>query len=115
MLAVGTFFMPFSPRLLVNKGRDAEAVSTLAYLRNLPEDHELIQIEFLEIKAEAIFNRRILELRYPQLVKKGGSIWVREIMGYANLFRTKDSFKRSAIAGIIMFFQQWTGIDSSEY
>ncbi|GLB45035.1 putative major facilitator superfamily, sugar transporter (TC 2.A.1.1) family protein [Lyophyllum shimeji] len=115
VLAVGTFFMPYSPRLLVNKGRDAEAVSTLSYLRNLPEDHELIQIEFLDIKAEAIFDRRILEQRYPQLVKEGASIWVREIMGYANLFRTKDSFKRTAIAGIIMFFQQWTGIDSIIY
>ncbi|KAF5385779.1 hypothetical protein D9615_002691 [Tricholomella constricta] len=115
ILALGTFFMPYSPRLLVNKGREAEAITTLAYLRNLPEDHDLIQIEFLDIKAEAIFNQRILEQRYPQLVKKGGSIWIREIMGYANLFRTKDSFKRTAIAGIIMFFQQWTGIDSIVY
>ncbi|KAF8069951.1 putative MFS quinate transporter [Lyophyllum atratum] len=115
VLAVGTFFMPYSPRLLVNKGRDVEAVSTLSYLRNLPEDNELIQIEFLEIKAEAIFNRRVLEQRYPQLVKEGSSIWVRELMGYANLFRSRDSFKRTAIAGIIMFFQQWTGIDSIIY
>ncbi|KAG6906191.1 hypothetical protein DXG01_015326 [Tephrocybe rancida] len=115
ILAVGTFFMPFSPRLLVNKGRDDEAIATLSYLRNLPKDHELIQIEFLEIKAEAIFNRRILEQRYPQLLKEGGNIWIRELMGYANLFRTADSFKRTAIAGIIMFFQQWTGIDSIIY
>ncbi|KAG6840527.1 hypothetical protein C0991_006165 [Blastosporella zonata] len=115
ILAFGTFFMPYSPRLLVNKGRDDEAIATLSYLRDLPEDHELIQIEFLEIKAEAIFNRRILEQRYPQLVKEGGNVWVRELMGYANLFRTQDSFKRTAIAGIIMFFQQWTGIDSIIY
>ncbi|KAG6829863.1 hypothetical protein H0H87_009889 [Tephrocybe sp. NHM501043] len=115
VLAIGTLFMPYSPRLLVNKGRDQDAISTLSYLRNLPENHELIQIEFLEIKAEAIFNRRILEQRYPQLVREGGSIWVRELMGYANLFRTRDSFKRTAIAGIIMFFQQWTGIDSIIY
>ncbi|KAG6819951.1 hypothetical protein H0H93_007090 [Arthromyces matolae] len=113
VLAFGTFFMPYSPRLLVNKGRYNEAVATLSYLRNLPEDHELIQIEFLEIKSEAIFDRRILQQRYPQLVKEGGNIWIKEIMGYANLFRTRDSFKRAAIAGIIMFFQQWTGIDSS--
>ncbi|KAG6828083.1 hypothetical protein H0H92_009311 [Tricholoma furcatifolium] len=115
ILAIGTFLMPYSPRLLVNKGRDAEAVATLSYLRNLPKDHDLIQIEFLEIKAEAIFNRRILQQRYPHLVKEGGSIWIREIMGYANLFRTRDSFKRTAIAGVIMFFQQWTGIDSIIY
>ncbi|KAG5639638.1 hypothetical protein H0H81_008799 [Sphagnurus paluster] len=115
VLALGTLFMPYSPRLLVNKGRDAEALATLSYLRGLPVDHELIRIEFLEIKAEAIFNRRILEQRYPQLVKQGGSIWIREIMGCANLFRTGDSFRRTAIAGIIMFFQQWTGIDSIIY
>ncbi|KAG5340309.1 hypothetical protein C0989_002203 [Termitomyces sp. Mn162] len=113
ILAIGTFLMPYSPRLLVNKGRYAEATTTLSFLRNLPEDHELIQIELLEIKAEAIFNRRILERRYPRLVKEGGSIWIAELMGYANLFRSLDSFKRTAIAGIIMFFQQWTGIDST--
>ncbi|KAG6890444.1 hypothetical protein C0992_001637 [Termitomyces sp. T32_za158] len=115
VLAVGTFFMPYSPRLLVNKGRYAQAIDTLSYLRNLPKDHELIQIEFLEIKAEAIFDHRILEKRYPQLVKEGTNIWVRECIGYANLFRSRDSFRRTAIAGIIMFFQQWTGIDSIVY
>lgn len=115
VLAIGTFFMPYSPRLLVNKGRYTQAIDTLSYLRNLPKDHELIQIEFLEIKAEAMFDHLILEKRYPQLVKEGSNIWVREFMGYANLFRSRDSFKRTAIAGIIMFFQQWTGIDSSKY
>ena len=114
VLATGTFFMPYSPRLLVNKGRYTEATTTLASLRNLPEDHELIQIELIEIKAEAIFHRRILQQRYPRLVKEGGNIWVTELMGYADLFRSLDNFKRTAIAGIIMFFQQWTGIDSSK-
>ena len=41
--------MPFSPRWLVNKGRDEEAVQVLCRARNLPADSDLIQIEFLYV------------------------------------------------------------------
>ncbi|KFX98671.1 hypothetical protein O988_04255 [Pseudogymnoascus sp. VKM F-3808] len=116
VLCIGIWFMPFSPRLLVNKGRDQEALKTLAYLRDLPEDHRLVQIEFFEIKSDAVFEHRIFDKRFPHLsVAAGGSIWRREFAQYSNLFRSKDSFKRVAIAGLVMFFQQWTGIDSIIY
>ena len=116
ILCVGLFFMPFSPRLLVNKGKDEEALKTLAYLRNLPEDHYLIQVEFLEIKADREFEKSIFDRRFPQLSSEvGDSVWRREFAQYSNLFRTKDAFKRVAIASLVMFFQQWTGIDSSKH
>jgi hypothetical protein len=47
-------FIPFPPRWLTHHGRDAEALQVLASLRNLPEDHELVQLEYLEIKAESL-------------------------------------------------------------
>lgn len=116
ILCVGLFFMPFSPRLLVNKGKEAEALKTLAYLRNLPEEHYLVQVEFLEIKADAEFEKSIFDKRFPQLSSAvGDSIWRREFAQYSNVFRTKDAFKRVALASLVMFFQQWTGIDSSKY
>ena len=103
ILCIGLFFMPFSPRLLVNKGRDSEALRTLAYLRNLPEDHYLVQVEYLE-------------KRFPKLSKDvGNSVWRREFAQYSNIFRSKDNFKRVALASLVMFFQQWTGIDSSMF
>ena len=112
VLACGVWFMPFSPRLLMNKGREEEALANLARLRSLPKEHELVQVEFLEIKAEVMFEREVFALNFPAL--KADSVWRREIAQYANIFRTKDSFKRVAMAGLIMFFQQWSGIDSSK-
>ena len=113
ILSVGVWFMPFSPRLLMNKNREEEALRNLSRLRGLPEDHELVQTEFLEIKSEVVFERKVFARTFPNL--KSDSIFRREIAQYANIFRTKDSFKRVAMAGLIMFFQQWSGIDSSRY
>ncbi|CZR67016.1 related to quinate transport protein [Phialocephala subalpina] len=116
ILCVGLFFMPYSPRLLVNKGKHQEALKTLAYLRNLPEDHYLVQVEFLEIKSDAEFEREIFDKRFPALSKAtGNSVWRREFAQYSNIFRSKDNFKRVALASLVMFFQQWTGIDSIIY
>jgi sugar porter (SP) family MFS transporter len=116
IFCIGLFFMPFTPRLLVNKGKDSEALKTLAYLRNLPEDHYLVQVEFLEIKADREFEKAIFERRFPELASAvGDSVWRRELAQYSNVFRSKDSFKRVAIASMVMFFQQWNGIDSIIY
>jgi len=115
VLCIGLFFMPFSPRLLINKGKEQEALKTLSYLRNLPEEHYLVQVEFLEIKADAEFERAIFDKRFPELSKGiGNSVWRREFVQYSNIFRSKDNFKRVALASLVMFFQQWTGIDSSK-
>lgn len=51
-------FMPFSPRWLVHHGREAEARKTLANLRGLSQDHELIELEYLEILAQSTFEKR---------------------------------------------------------
>ena len=106
--------MPFSPRLLVNKGRDEKALKTLSYLRNLPEEHYLVQVEYLEIKADAEFEKSTFDKKFPNLTAGGNqNVWRREFAQYTNVFRTKDAFKRVAIASLVMFFQQLTGIDSS--
>lgn len=110
ILAVGVWCLPFSPRLLVNHGRDEEALQTLSRLRRLPLNDPLIRIEYLEIKAESEFEKRVFERRSPTLaVKARGNRLLRELAQYSNIFRNKDSFKRVAIGGTIMFFQQWSG------
>ena len=114
-LAVGVVvLLPFSPRMLINKGRDEEALKVLSSLRKLPPDNELVQIEYLEIKSEVLFEKRIFTERFPELAATG-SVWRREYAQYTNIFRSKDNFKRVAIAGLVMFFQQWSGIDSIIY
>ena len=115
ILALGVVFvLPFSPRMLVNRGRDDEALKVLTRLRNLPQDDILLRYEFLEMKAEVLFEQRLFAARFPHL-GEGNSVWRREFAQYTNIFRTKDNFKRVAIAGLIMFFQQWSGIDSIIY
>jgi MFS family permease len=112
ILAIGVWFLPFSPRLLMNKGREDEALKTLADLRGLPEDHELVQVELLEIKAEVLFEREDFAKKFPNV--KTDSIFRREIAQYVTIFRNKESFKRVALGSLVMFFQQWSGIDSSK-
>jgi MFS family permease len=112
ILAIGIWFMPFSPRWLMNKDREEEALKTLANLRNLPPDHELVQIELLEIKAEVLFERQAFAKQFPSLANGSSNIIRREAAQYANIFRSKDSFKRVAIGSLVMFFQQWSGMDS---
>ncbi|KIY51992.1 general substrate transporter [Fistulina hepatica ATCC 64428] len=66
ILGVGMIFMPFSPRWLVGQGREDEALAVLSTARRLPPDSDLVQIEFLEIKAQDLFERETSQARYPQ-------------------------------------------------
>lgn len=70
LLAMGIWFMPFSPRWLVKQGRDDAARKTLARLRKLDIDNDLVEVEYLEIKAEALFEQRVYEREFPNLAAK---------------------------------------------
>lgn len=115
-LAIGIWFMPYSPRWLVKVGRDEEARQTLAWMRKLPADHELIQMEFLEIKAEAVFETKVFARDFPKMADQSQkSPFKEQIAQYVTCFRTMDNLKRVATAWLIMFFQQWSGIDAIIY
>lgn len=97
-LAIGIWWMPFSPRWLVKKGRHEEARRTLAWLRKLPENHDLVEVEYLEIQAEAVFEQRAFARAYPRLAEKQKQNQFMEQVGqYANCFRTWDNTKRCII------------------
>ncbi|TFK45826.1 general substrate transporter [Heliocybe sulcata] len=116
ILGAGILFMPFSPRWLVNQGRDAEALTVLANARSLPQDHELIQIEFLEIKAQYLFEKETSEMKFPQY--QDGSFmsdFKLGLLDYASLLRNRALFYRLAVATLTMFFQQWTGVNAILY
>lgn len=110
ILLVGMMFMPFTPRWLVHHGRPDEAKETLAKLRSMPIDHELVELEFLEIRAQSIFEKRTVEANFPHLAEQ---TWINTIklqfVAIASLFKTMPMFRRVIVATVTMFFQQWTG------
>lgn len=116
ILAIGIWWLPFSPRWLIKKGRDEQALKTLSRLRKLPIENELIQIEYKEIKAECLFEERAFAKNFPQLAaREKANVWVGELAQYWNIVRTRDNFSRVATAWLVMFFQQWSGIDAIIY
>jgi sugar porter (SP) family MFS transporter len=116
LLLVGMIFMPFSPRWLVHHGREEEARKVLADLRGLDADHELIEIEFLEIKAQSLFEKRSIAEMFPQLREPTAwNTFKLQFVAIRKLFQTKAMFKRVIVASVTMFFQQWTGINAVLY
>ncbi|EMD33849.1 hypothetical protein CERSUDRAFT_117379 [Gelatoporia subvermispora B] len=85
-------FAPESPRWLIAKGRDAEALRILAYYHaNGNAEDPLVQFEFQEIKAA---------IDAEQLQKQ---------TGWLTLFRTPGNRRRLRIIVAIAFFSQWSG------
>lgn len=115
VLAVGMLFMPFSPRWLIHHGREAEARRVLSDLRNLDEKHELIELEFLEIKAQSIFEKRNTAERWPHLSKPTPwNTFKLQFVAIASLFQTMAMFRRVIVATFTIFFQQFTGINAGK-
>ena len=94
-LGIGLIFMPFSPRWLVHHGREAEARHVLSSLRNLDQDHELIELEFLEIKAQSVFEKRSIAKEWPHLVElTAWNTFKLQFVAIGSLFKTKAMFRR---------------------
>ncbi|UPL02253.1 hypothetical protein LCI18_013187 [Fusarium solani-melongenae] len=116
ILFIGMIWMPFSPRWLIHHDRETEAREILADLRGLPTDHELIELEFLEIKAQSLFEKRSLAERFPHLqALTASNIFKLQFVSIRALFQSRAMFKRVIVATVTMFFQQWTGINAVLY
>jgi len=70
-LGVFAWFLPFSPRWLIDHDRHEEALEILSSLRELPIEHHQIQDEYHEIKAELELERTFGRRTYIELFKKG--------------------------------------------
>lgn len=95
-------FMPFSPRWLVEKGRDNEALRCLSTLRRKPANDTAVRYEFLEIMAEVRYSREIAEVAYPNASK-----FQRIVNNYLALVSSWPKFKRLMVGCLTMFYQQF--------
>lgn len=124
--------MPFSPRWLINQGRDDEALTVLSSLRVLPKDNDLVRTEFLEIKAQYLFEKEVSEAKFPQyqdpsLVSQfqlGLHSYLSLILDRSGFYfscpntnsqPSQDLLWRVTVGSLIMFFQQWTGVNAILY
>lgn len=112
ILALGCLVLPPSPRLLVLQGRYNEARASLARLRlRTPEETEsdpLLHIELLEMRVEKELIHRSLGHEPDK------SRFIAEWKAWKNLFGKKYR-DRTMIGVLIMFFQQWSGINALLY
>ncbi|KAF8966553.1 hexose transporter [Flammula alnicola] len=87
------WFAPESPRWLISKGRNAQALKTLAYYHaDGNEQDPLVQYEFEEIKAAIELDRQVADT-----------------IGWKTLFATPGNRRRMRIIIALAFFSQWSG------
>ena len=103
ILFSGMLFMPYSPRWLVHHDREVEARKVLATLRGLPQDHELVDLEYLEIKAQSTFEKRTVADKFPHL--QSPSAWNTfklQFVAIGSLFKSMAMFRRVIVATVTM-------------
>ncbi|KAI8384477.1 general substrate transporter [Radiomyces spectabilis] len=115
ILGVGILFFPHSPRWLMSVDREQEALQVLSQLRRLSIDHPLVQEEWREIKITVEFDREVERQTYPHLLEQGNRGRMKiTALSYLELFK-KATRKRLFIGCVIMFFQQFIGVNALIY
>lgn len=108
ILAVGTLFLPPSPRLMVLHGRHEDAEHSLTMLRGRNgAQGGLVKVELLEMQVETILVQRVDGDRTTKGVFDELRVWKR-------LFGKKYR-DRTMVGVLIMVFQQWSGINALLY
>lgn len=107
-LGIGIVFLPFSPRWLISKGRDGEALQSLCKLRQLPASNALVNKEWNEIRAEIAFHKETSVLRHPRLQQRTLKNRLKlEIASWTDCFKS-GCWRRTHVGIGIMFFQVGT-------
>ncbi|KAG8778086.1 hypothetical protein FRC15_010970 [Serendipita sp. 397] len=93
VLGVSVLFLPNSPRWLVAKGRDGEAIEFLArYHANGRERDPIVYFTYSQIREALALDRE-----------------VNRTTSYLDLFKTPGNLRRMRIVFALGFFSQWSG------
>ncbi|KFY31313.1 hypothetical protein V493_01217 [Pseudogymnoascus sp. VKM F-4281 (FW-2241)] len=115
ILGAGIFLLPFSPRWLASKGRDDEALVSLAKLRQLPVSDNRVRREWMDIIAESRFHKEIMAERHPNLVENTKINKLKlEIVSWTDCLKP-GCWRRTHVGAGLMFFQQFVGINALIY
>ncbi|CAI7638650.1 unnamed protein product [Penicillium bialowiezense] len=115
ILAAGVYILPFSPRWLASKGRNEEALESLARLRSLPVTDRRIRQELLDIQAEVQFHQEMTKEKHPDLQGGGKKNAIMlELSAWADCFKS-GCWRRTHIGVGLGFFQQFVGINALIY
>ncbi|KAK7006233.1 putative MFS sugar transporter [Favolaschia claudopus] len=96
-LFLGMFILPYSPRWLVEQGRDDEAYAVVQRLHGNTQNKEFVELEFAEMKEQ---------IRYEQ---QNYSTKI------SDLWSTKPMLRRTLTGMAIQICTQFTGINVSSY
>lgn len=108
VLGMGILFLPFSPRWLIFKGRDEQALQSLCKLRQRPASNALVKQEWYDIRAEFAFHQETSVLRHPRLQQRTIKNRLKlEIASWTDCFKS-GCWRRTHIGIGIMFFQVGT-------
>ncbi|PYI00563.1 sugar transporter [Aspergillus sclerotiicarbonarius CBS 121057] len=111
ILGVGTFFLPYTPRWLMMKDRENEAVSTLSRLRRVPRSDGRIMNEVLEIKVSVLFDKATTAAMFPGVTSP-----IRlSVERYKSLLALRHLNRRLLTACALQLIQQFTGINAIIY
>ncbi|KAF7371113.1 hypothetical protein MSAN_00746300 [Mycena sanguinolenta] len=101
LLFIGSFFLVESPRWLVSRDRNAEALKNLATLRNLPEDAPYVAEEYAEIEAAIAHERSLAGAGFFGPLK--------------TVFASKTLRYRILLGSSLFVWQNGTGINAINY
>lgn len=91
----------------MTKGREEESLAVISRIRSLPSDNELVQLEYLEVKAQHRFEVETSAARFPQYHAPGLMNQIKlGFQEYVSLLTNRSLFKRVVVAVFIMVFQQ---------